>query len=221
MDKIDRFTRSRALFGGDFETLKKTKVLVCGCGGVGGACIEALFRSGVVNLSVIDQDIFDITNQNRQFCSENLGERKCEVFARKFSGIKPIFAKIDSEFLSKFDIGEFDFVIDAIDDIEAKIALARLCHDKGVKFISSMGAAKRLDPAMIRVDSVWKSKDDPFARKFRYELRKVGFSGDFSVVYSVETPKDIGANLGSFMGVTAGFGLFMASFVIRDLISCN
>ena len=216
LEIIDRFTRSRWLFGDKFEKLQNTKVLVCGCGGVGGAAIEALYRSGVVNLSVIDCDKFDITNQNRQFGSENLGEKKCEVFAKKFDGIKGIFAKIDENFLSEFDISKFDFVIDAVDDINAKIALARICHEKNIKFISSLGAAKRLDPTKIKITSVWKTHGDPFARKFRYELKKSGFKGDFPCVFSEEEPQC--EKLGSFMGVTASFGLTIASFVVSDLI---
>ena len=214
---IDRFTRSRWLFGKNFAKLHNAKVLVCGCGGVGGAAIEALYRSGVINLSVIDNDKFDITNQNRQFGSEFLGENKCDVFARKFEGISPIFAKIDSEFLENFDISKFDFIIDAIDDAPAKIALAMKCHEKNIKFISSLGAAKRLDPTKIKITSIWKTHGDPFAKKIRYELKKAGFKGDFVCVFSEEEPRC--EKLGSFMGVTTSFGLIIASFVVRNLIS--
>ena len=213
---IDRFTRSRWIFGNKFENLQNAKVLICGCGGVGGAVIECLYRSGVVNLSVIDCDKFDITNQNRQFGSENLGEKKVEVFAKKFDKITPIFAKIDDEFLENFDISKFDFVVDAIDDINAKIALAVLCHEKNIKFISSLGAAKRLDPSQIKIASIWKTHSDPFAKKFRYELKKANFKGDFPCVFSSELP--MCEKLGSFMGVTASFGLFIASFVMQELI---
>ena len=213
---IDRFTRSRWLFGESFKKLQNAKVLVCGCGGVGGAVIECLYRSGAVNLSVIDCDKFDITNQNRQLGSENLNDKKCEVFAKKFNAITPIFAKIDDEFLENFDISKFDFVIDAIDDIRAKIALAKLCYKKNVKFISSLGAAKRLDPTKIKIASIWKTHNDPFAKKIRYELKKSGFKGDFKCVFSEEEPKC--EKLGSFMGVTASFGLTIASFVVSDLI---
>lgn len=213
---IDRFTRSRWLFGENFTKLQNAKVLVCGCGGVGGAAIECLYRSGVINLSVIDCDKFDITNQNRQFGSENLGEKKCEVFAKKFDGVTPIFAKINDEFLEKFDISKFDFVIDAVDDIRAKIALAVLCSEKNIKFISSLGAAKRLNPSEIKIASIWKTHSDPFAKKFRYELKKANFKGDFPCVFSEEEPNC--EKLGSFMGVTASFGLFVASFVVRNLI---
>lgn len=213
---IDRFSRSRLLFGEDFARLKSAKILICGGGGVGGAAIEALYRSGAVNLSVIDCDRFEITNQNRQLGSECLGELKCEVFARKFKGVTPIAARIGEEFLSKFDLAQFDFVIDAIDDVSAKIALALRCSEADAGFISSMGGAKRLDPSKIEICSIWRTQGDPLARKIRYELRKRGFAGDFDVVCSSEPPRV--KSMGSFMGVTASFGLFIASYVVRRLI---
>ena len=99
---IDRFTRSRYIFGENFEKLQKAKGVIFGCGGVGGAAIDALYRSGVVNLCVIDHDKFDITNQNRQIFSENLGEFKAKIFADKLEGIQGIIKKIDGD-LSNFD----------------------------------------------------------------------------------------------------------------------
>lgn len=183
---------------------------------MGGAAIEALYRSGAIGLSVIDCDRFEITNQNRQLGSEHVGELKCEVFARKFKGVTPIVARIDEEFLSEFDLAKFDFVIDAIDDVGAKIALALRCSEAGVGFVSSMGGAKRLDPAKIEIRSIWQTQGDPLARKIRYELRKRGFAGDFDVVCSSEPPRV--KSMGSFMGVTASFGLFIASYVVRRLI---
>ena len=214
--QIDRFSRSRLLFGEDFVRLQSAKILICGGGGVGGAAIEALYRSGAVNLSVIDCDRFEITNQNRQLGSEHIGELKCEVFARKFKGVTPIAARIGEEFLSKFDLAQFDFVIDAIDDVGAKIALALRCSEAGVGFVSSMGGAKRLDPSKIEICSIWQTQGDPLARKIRYELRKRGFAGDYDVVCSSEPPRV--KSMGSFMGVTASFGLFIASYVVRRLI---
>lgn len=215
----DRFTRSRWLFEDGFAKLQNAKVLVCGCGGVGGACIEALYRSGVTNLTIIDCDIFDITNQNRQIGSECLGEKKVDVFKVKFENITPIFAKIDVQFVEEFDFSKFDFVVDAIDDINAKVMLANKIitnNNNKTKFVSSMGGAKRLKPELIKITNIWKTNTDPLAKKFRYELKKSGFKGNFDVVFSTELPKDI-KNLGSFMGVTATFGLFLASYVVNNL----
>ncbi|WP_033916695.1 tRNA threonylcarbamoyladenosine dehydratase [Campylobacter sputorum] len=221
MDQIDRFSRSRLLFGNKFEKFKQTNILVCGCGGVGGACIEALYRTGFVNLTIIDKDIFEITNQNRQFGSENLGEKKVEVFANKFSGIKPIFETLTPEFIQNFNFNKFDVIIDAIDDMKAKIALAKKINDinlnskQQIIFISSMGGAKRIDPSKIKISNIWQTTNDPLARKFRSELKKINFSGKFDVVFSTELPKC--TSLGSFMGVTATFGLYLASYVVQKI----
>ena len=211
----DRFTRIRWLFGEDgFSKLQSAKVLVCGAGGVGGMCVDALARSGVGSITLIDKDIFDVTNQNRQIYSENVGGVKVEEFAKIYPCITPIQTLITPEFVAGFDFSKFDVVIDAIDDITAKIALANAVDTS--KFIASMGGAKRVDPTKIKVASVWKTSVDPLARKYRYELKKSGFSGKFDVVFSTEEP--LCKPLGSFMGVTACFGLNLASLAVKKIV---
>ncbi|WP_086282902.1 ThiF family adenylyltransferase [Campylobacter devanensis] len=210
---VDRFTRSRWIFGDKFEKLQSSKVLVCGCGGVGGVCIDALYRSGVGHITAIDCDKFDITNQNRQIGSENIGEYKTDVFARLYPGLKTLNLKLTPSVISEFDFSEFDLIIDCIDDIPAKVAIAKICSKR---LLSSMGGAKRLDPTKIKVASIWKTTNDPFARKIRYELKKAGFKGDYKVVFSTEAPNCV--NLGSFIGVTASFGLNLASLAINRLV---
>ncbi|WP_279061151.1 ThiF family adenylyltransferase [Campylobacter lanienae] len=210
---VDRFTRSRWIFGDKFEKLQSSKVLVCGCGGVGGVCIDALYRSGVGSITAIDCDKFDITNQNRQIGSENIGEYKTDVFARLYPGLKTLNLKLTPSVISEFDFSEFDLIIDCIDDIPAKVAIAKICSKR---LLSSMGGAKRLDPTKIKVASIWKTTNDPFARKIRYELKKAGFKGDYKVVFSTEAPNCV--NLGSFIGVTASFGLNLASLAVNRLI---
>ena len=181
----DRYTRSRWLFGDDFSKLQAAKVLVCGCGGVGGAAIEALARSGVGAITVIDSDSFEITNQNRQFRSENVNEPKAAVFERELPNVRGIIGRID----------------------ESSINSLGLC---------SLGSAKRIDPSKLRYASIWQTKGDAFGAKFRYELRKSGFSGDFTCVYSIEEPRC--KNLGSCMAVTASAGLMLASLAIRRIL---
>lgn len=210
---VDRFTRSRWIFGDKFQKLQDSKVLVCGCGGVGGVCIDALYRSGVGHITAIDCDKFDITNQNRQIGSENIGEYKTDVFARLYLGLKRVNLKLTPSVISEFDFSEFDLIIDCIDDIPAKVAIAKICSKR---LLSSMGGAKRLDPTKIKVASIWKTTNDPFARKIRYELKKAGFKGDYKVVFSTEAPNCV--NLGSFIGVTASFGLNLASLAVNRLI---
>ncbi|MBE3609635.1 tRNA threonylcarbamoyladenosine dehydratase [Campylobacter californiensis] len=214
MDKIDRFTRSRWLFGDDFEKLKNAKILICGVGGVGGICVDALSRAGVGKIVIIDKDTFDITNQNRQIYSEATGAIKVDEFKKRYECIEAINELITPEFIQNFDFSEFDLVIDAIDDMSAKVALALKVGDK---LIASMGGGKRIDATKVKVASVWKTSVDALARKYRYELRKAGFDGDFEVVFSTEEPRC--KPLGSFMGVTAVFGLNLASLAIRKILS--
>lgn len=145
--------------------ISQTKVLVCGLGGVGGICVDALYRSGFQNLTLIDADKFEITNQNRQIHSENLGEEKAKVFARIYNA-KGIVSKIDNEFLANFDLSEFDLIIDAIDDIPAKVALANLIDFKRQIFISSTGGARKLDPTRIKTTSIFKTHGDALAKNF-------------------------------------------------------
>lgn len=219
MDKIDRFSRSRLIFKDGFNKLQNAKVLVCGCGGVGGAVIDALYRSGVTNLSVIDRDKFDVTNQNRQLLSQNIGKYKALTFEENYEGVKGFILNIDEEFINSFNFTQFDFVIDAIDDVEAKILLAkRLAYKKNLKpiFYSSMGAAKRVDPTKIAIDDIFKTSNDALAKKIRTKLKKDKFRGNYKVVYSKEEP--LCKELGSCICVTANFGLHLASLTISEIL---
>ncbi len=213
----DRFVRVKWLLGEEnFAKITKTKLLVCGLGGVGGMCVDALFRTGFRNFTLIDADTFEQSNQNRQIHSENLGEEKAKVFERVYQA-KGIVSTIDEEFLQGFDLSKFDLIIDAIDDIPAKVALANSVDFKRQIFISSTGGARKLDPTRIKITSIFKTHGDALAKKFRYELRKSGFKGDFDVVFSDEMPNC--KDLGSFMGVTACFGLSLASLALKKVLS--
>jgi tRNA A37 threonylcarbamoyladenosine dehydratase len=209
-----KFDRCKKLFGDDFKKLQNAKILVLGVGGVGGFLVECLAKSGVGSITIVDHDRFDETNQNRQLYAEFVGEKKVEVFSKKFESIEPIFAKVDKEWVDSFDFEKFDLVVDAIDDISAKVLVAKKCSKK---LISSMGSAKRVDPIMIEVKDIWKTYGDKLAKKFRYELKKAGFKGKFDVVFSPEEPKCI--ELGSFMAVTGSFGLTLCSLVIKRILS--
>ncbi|PAF54460.1 tRNA cyclic N6-threonylcarbamoyladenosine(37) synthase TcdA [Helicobacter sp. 13S00482-2] len=214
----DRFTRTRFLFGEDFELFRDKRVIIFGIGGVGGFALDCLYRTGIGSISIVDKDTFDITNQNRQIGSHKLGEDKVQALAEIYPGIAPIKRSVDMNFLDDFDVREYDYIIDAIDDIPAKVALAKKCSTMPYgTYISSTGSAKKLNPLEIRVDSVWKSYGDKFARKFRDLLKKENFSGDFKVIFSPENPKC--KSLGSFSAVTGSFGLQIGSEVIRDILN--
>ncbi len=211
---MGRFARSKILFGEDFEKIENAKILLLGVGGVGGFCLDALHRTGVRDITIVDFDSFEITNQNRQIGSENIEETKVFVIQERYNGIKAINEKVTPKWVEDFDFSRFDLVIDAIDDMSAKVALANRCHSK---LISSMGGAKKLDPTLIEIGSIWKTYGDGLAKKFRSELKKSGFSEDFTVVFSPESPKC--RELGSFVGVTGSFGLALASLAIKKLIN--
>ncbi|ECV9714731.1 tRNA threonylcarbamoyladenosine dehydratase [Campylobacter upsaliensis] len=214
-----RYTRVKWLVGDEnYEKISRTRVLIFGLGGVGGICTDALFRTGFTKLTLIDADSFETTNLNRQIHSEHIGENKAEVFAKIYQA-KGIVAKVDEEFLSTFDLSEFDLIIDAIDDIPAKVALVNKIDFKKQIFISSTGGARKLDPTLIKTTSIFKTYGDALAKKFRYELRKSGFKGDFDVVFSNEEAKC--KNLGSFMGVTASFGLALASLALKKVLNTD
>ena len=204
-----RFDRCKKLFS-NFDKIKKLNILICGVGGVGGYALDCLYRSGVENITIIDFDIFDETNQNRQIGSEFVGEKKTEVLKKLYPNIKAIDKKIDEEFIENFEFEKFDFVIDAIDDMEAKIALILKTHKN---LISSMGAAKRVNPTLIKIDSIWNTTTDPFAKKIRDKLKKENFKGDFKAIFSTEKP--IPCEMGSFVGVTGAFGFGICSEVLR------
>ncbi len=208
-----RFDKCKKLFKDDFTKLQNAKVLVLGIGGVGGFVVECLAKSGIGSITVVDYDSFDETNKNRQLYAEYVGEKKVEVFSKKFECVEAVFTKVDEKWVESFDFEKFDVVVDAIDDIPAKVAVAKKCSSK---LISSMGSAKRIDPILIEVKGIWKTYGDKLAKKFRYELRKSGFKDDFDVVFSSEEPKC--EELGSFMAVTGSFGLIICSLVVKRLI---
>ena len=207
-----RYDRCRKIFS-KFENLQNLKVLICGVGGVGGHTLECLYKSGVKNITIIDYDTYDITNQNRQIGSKFVNEKKVEVLAKIYPGIIPIDMKLTPENIKEIDFNNYDIVIDAIDDVKAKIELIISAYPK---IISSMGAAKRIDPTKIKIDSIWKTQTDPFAKKIRQELKKREFKGNFNVVYSTEKP--IECEMGSFIGVTGAFGFALCSEVVKKFV---
>ncbi len=206
-----RYDRVKLLLQDDFSKLQDAKVILLGVGGVGGFCLDCLYRSGVKKITIVDFDIFDETNQNRQMWSElHQEEIKVEALKLHYPEIEIINCRIDEEWVWDFDFDEYDLVLDAIDDTKAKLALAQKCYKK---LISSFGSAKRLDPTQIKVDDIWKSYGDKFGSKIRYELRKRGFKKKYKVIFSSE--EAIIKEKGSFVGVTASFGLTMCSEAIK------
>ena len=209
----ERYERLKPLLQNDFTKLKDAKVLLLGVGGVGSFCLDCLYRSGVRDITIVDFDTYDVSNQNRQMHSElHEGEVKVEALKQHYPEISIINRRIDEAWVAAFDFEPYDLVLDAIDDRNAKLALAQKCYKK---LISSFGSAKRLDPTKVQVSDIWKSYGDKFGSKIRYELRKRGFKKKYTVVFSSEEAAV--KEKGSFMGVTATFGLTMCAEAIKAI----
>ncbi|MCL2265208.1 MAG: epoxyqueuosine reductase QueH [Treponema sp.] len=223
------------------EKLKKTSVLIFGAGGVGSWAAEALVRSGIGKIGIIDNDVICASNINRQVeaTSLTLGHPKASALKKRLLEINPecdITARDELfclENANEFKIEKADFVIDAIDTINHKLDLIEKTRNVNVTLFSSMGMALKIDPSKIKTASIWKTDVCPLARLVRQGLRKRGFTGDFTVVYSsepamgnlknscAEAPSHTGqkkAN-GSIVTVTATAGLMLASLVINNVLN--
>lgn len=210
---MSKHNRIKLLVKDDFTKLEDANIILLGVGGVGSFCLDCLYRSGVKNITIVDFDTFDETNQNRQMWSElHENEVKVEALQTHYPEIEIINVRVDEQWIWDFNFDEYDLVLDAIDDTKAKLALAQKCYKK---LISSFGSAKRLDPTQIKVDDIWKSYGDKFGSKIRYELRKRGFKKKYKVIFSSE--EAVVKEKGSFMGVTAAFGLTMCAETIKVL----
>jgi tRNA A37 threonylcarbamoyladenosine dehydratase len=209
----NRYSRCQRLFEDKFDKIQSIKVIIFGVGGVGSYCLDSLYRTGIENITIVDFDKFDISNQNRQIGSQFIDEYKTDVFKRLYPNIKTINQKVDVEFIKSFDFDKYDFVVDAIDDIKPKLELIKKCHSK---LISSMGSANKIDNTKIKTTNLWKTTNDPFAKKIRTELKKEKFNKKVNVVFSDEIP--INKNMGSFVSVTGTFGLTITSYIIQQIL---
>ncbi|MDF1881261.1 tRNA threonylcarbamoyladenosine dehydratase [Sulfurimonas sp. MAG313] len=202
------------LLGEDFDKLAKAKILLLGVGGVGSFCLDCLYRNGITDITIIDFDSYDESNQNRQMWSElHNGESKVESLQEHYPQIHIMDMKITPQWVNEFDFEPYDLILDAIDDIHAKLALAQRCYKK---LISATGSAKRLDPTKVEVSTIWKTHGDRFASKIRYELKKRRFTKKYPVIFSTE-PARVKVK-GSFVGVTGAFGMTMCSLAIKRII---
>ena len=189
------FSRLNLLTGEDvLQALHSTSVIIFGVGGVGSWIADSLIRSGIHRLTLVDSDTVCITNVNRQLqaTTKNVGQSKVEELKSRLLELNPkatiethldVYEVGDGD---KFQLGQYDYVIDAIDSIRNKVDLCISATEAGSKFYSSMGAAYKLDPTQIEVTSIWDTQNDPLARHVHKGLRQRNFQGDFQVVYSRE-----------------------------------
>ncbi|MCL2628745.1 MAG: tRNA threonylcarbamoyladenosine dehydratase [Oscillospiraceae bacterium] len=220
-----QFERTALLIGQkNLDKLKNRRVAVFGIGGVGGHCAEALCRCGIGALDIFDGDVIDITNINRQLIASHrtVGHDKVEVMREHLIDINPeLEIKTQKLFYlpetaNCVNLSVYDYVIDAIDTITAKIELVCRCNTLSIPVISSMGAANKLDPAAFKVSDIHKTSVCPIARVMRRELRARNVSS-LKVVYSTETPVK-NEKLSSISFVPPVVGLIIASEVVKDLI---
>ena len=228
------FERTRRLIGAEnFFKLSSATVAIFGIGGVGSFTAEALARSGIGHLILIDKDNIDVTNINRQIHALNstIGKSKVEVMRSRILDINPA-AQVDAvqkfylpgENADSFFICRYDYVVDAIDTITAKINLAAECQRRNIPLISSMGAGNKLDPTRFKVADIFKTSVDPVAKIMRKKLKDIGVK-NLKCVYSDEVPRSIdsenlnGKVIGSTAFVPSVAGLIIAAEVVKDLIS--
>ena len=226
----DQFQRTRMLIGQEnLDKLAAAKVLVFGVGGVGGSVCEALCRGGVGRIDIVDKDVVDVTNINRQIIAthETVGRPKVEVCRERMLSINPD-VKVDArqcfylpERAGEFDFGAYDYVVDAVDNVTAKIDIICNARAAGVPVISSMGTGNKLDPTMFKIADIKDTKVCPLAKAVRKELRKRGVSG-VKVLYSEEEPikplSDDTRTPASISFVPSAAGLIIAGRVISDIL---
>ena len=229
------YQRTEILVGKDnVEKLKTKHIVVFGVGGVGSFVVEALARVGIGNISVIDKDVVDITNINRQLIATNktIGMDKVEVAKERILDINKdanilafkenvTLENID-EIFSKKITTKIDYVVDCVDNVDAKIAIMQKCYNENIKCISSMGMGNKLNPLDIRVADIFKTSVCPLAKKIRKRLKELEIKKQ-KVIYSIELPKQkteqekelYGNTLGSVSFVPSVGGLVIASEVVK------
>lgn len=233
MDEI--FARTALLLGeAALEKLQNARVAVFGVGGVGGYVCEALARSGIGTLDLIDNDTVSVSNRNRQIIalSSTVGLEKTEVMRERLLDINPNLTVhtynvfFTPETASDFDFSKYTYVVDAIDTVAGKLELAVRCQSVGVPLISSMGTGNKLHPELFEIADIYKTSVCPLARVMRTELRKRGVK-KLKVVYSKEipqkpiggAPKENGRHLpGSTAFCPPAAGLMIAGAVVRDIL---
>lgn len=225
----DFFSRSEALLGAEtMEKLCAKRVILFGVGGVGSWCAEALVRTGLVHLTIVDDDTVQPSNLNRQLPAtrETLGRPKVEALKERLLSINPEACiearceRVNNEWLEMNGLEGYDYVIDAIDSVADKTDLILYASRvRGCKVFSSMGAALRLDPTQVRVAELMDVKGDALAKAVRARMKKLDRHPNKKIrcVYSVEQAQRCETR-GSLMQVTAVFGCTLASLIIRDLL---
>lgn len=220
------FERLITLIGEDnVNKLKKANVLIVGLGGVGGYALETLVRSGIYNLTIVDGDVVELSNLNRQIISKRdvIGRPKALVAQARTLEINPdVNLKVINQFIrednfSLLNIDSFDYVIDACDDLNLKMLLIK--NAEKYKLISSMGTANKMDITRFKITTIDKTSYDPLAKIIRKKIKEEKIRTKFKVVSSDEKVMKNGTKLGTIAYMPAVSGLLCASYVINDIIN--
>lgn len=218
------FERTISLINEDnFNKINNCTVTLIGLGGVGGIALETLVRTGVKNITVIDYDVFDVTNLNRQTLSDNdsIGKKKIDIAIKKMKKINPglnikgLNLKIDNDTINI--ISKTDYIIDACDDVEAKLEIYKYAHENDVPIISSMGMGNRFEISKISIQRLDRTINDPLAKKLRFLCKQRGINSKLPVVASTELPI-ISNKISSIFSVVNTAGICLANYVINDII---
>lgn len=221
----NQFERTELLIGEEaVKKLNESNVIIFGVGGVGGYVAEALVRSGVGNITIVDKDTVSVSNINRQIIAlhSTVGRDKVDVLKERMLDINPK-ANIEAkkcfflpENAHEFDFSKYDYVVDAVDTVTAKIQIIMQAKEAEVPVISAMGAGNKVCPEMFQVADIYKTEMCPLAKVMRRELKKRGVK-KLKVVYSKEEPVYKGDIPGSIAFSPSVAGLIMASEVVKDL----
>lgn len=224
---MEQFARTSLLIGEDkLEKLNSKHIIVFGIGGVGSFVVESLVRSGIGEISIVDFDIVDVTNINRQIIAlhSTIGKKKVDVMKDRILDINP-HIKVNTydtfvsvETISNFNFKNYDYVIDAIDNVTGKILIIEECVKHNIPVISSLGTANKLDPTKLQITDISKTHTCPLAKVVRLELRKRDIK-HLNVLFSTELPiKNESKVLGSISYLPSTGGLLISSKVISDLV---
>ncbi len=232
------FDRTVQLLGKEaFEKLQNAHVLVIGLGGVGSNAAEHLVRSGIGNLTIVDSDVVQISNINRQLQAlhSTVGEKKAQVLAKRLQDINPqLNITVEDRFIDETEIvhilgmANYDYVVDAIDTLTPKVLLLYHALRRGFRIVSSMGTGGKLNPTMVRIADISETYGDKFARQLRKKLHKLGIYAGIKSVFSPEptnpealifvNERNKKTTLGTISFIPAIFGLYCAYTVVNDLI---
>ena len=210
----------------DLNKLNETKVLLVGVGGVGGSALEGLVRIGIGNITIVDNDIIDISNLNRQIISlsSNIGEKKIDIAKKRALDINPkCNIKTIDKFITKDNINDlfkedYDFIIDACDTITTKILLIKNAQEKDINIISCMGTGNRFDPSKLEIVDIFKTNYDPLAKIMRKLLKIEGIKKQI-VIASKEIPKKVeGRVIGSCAIVPNVAGYYAVYYVVSKVL---